>query len=103
MKIFNTFIQTGLIHSLETIGEEASIGGNQFVAAFSESTMDVMRNVFGDSDEVTTKATCLLSALTNRPRINETLIRINERKTYVITEVNSDAGSYIMTLRAKDA
>ena len=103
MKIFNTFIKTGLIHSLETIGEQASIGGDQFVAAFSESTMDVMRNVFGDSDEVTTRATCLVSALTNRPRINETLIRVGERKTYVITEVYSDAESYTITLRAKDA
>lgn len=101
--MFNTFIKAALTHSLETIGETASIGGNQFIAAFEESTMDVMRKVFGDSDEVTTKATCLKSALTNEPRINETLIRVDESKTYVITEVNSDTESYFITLRAKNA
>ena len=101
--MFNTFIKTALTHSLEAIGETASIGGNQFVAAFEESNMDVMRHVFGDADEVTTKATCLKSALTNAPRINETLIRVDDPKTYVITEVNSDTESYFITLREKGA
>ena len=103
MKTFSVFTKTGLSDSLKIIGEPATIGGNQFTASFEESSMDVTRHVFGDEDEVTTRATCLKSALTNAPRINETLIRVNLSKTYVITEVDSDLGSYAITLRAKDA
>ena len=102
MGIFDNFVRTGLIDSLNVIGEPASIGGNQFKAAFEDSTMDITRHVFGDEDDVNTIATCLKSALSNAPRIGETLIRVNERKTYVITEVQSDVESYRVTLRAKD-
>ena len=103
MGIFDNFVRTGLIDSLNVIGEPASIGGNQFKASFEDSEMDVTRHVFGDEDDVSTVATCLKSALTNAPRINETLIRVNQRKTYVILEVQSDVESYRITLRAKNA
>lgn len=103
MGTFSNFTKTGLTQTLAVIGEPASIGGNQFSAAFDDSSMDVTRHTFGDEDDVTTMATCLKSALTNEPRINETLIRVNERKTYVITNVQSDVESYEITLRAKDA
>ena len=102
MGIFSTFTKAGLIHSLRVIGEPASIGGNQFQASFEDSSMDVTRHVFGDEDDISTEATCLKSALTNAPRINEALIRVDQRKTYVITEVQSDIESYRITLRAKD-
>ena len=102
MRTFDTFVKTGMIDSLRVIGEPASIGGNQFQASFEDSSMDITRHVFGDEDDVSTVATCLKSALTNEPRINETLIRVNERKTYVITDVQSDVESYRVTLRAKD-
>ena len=103
MKSFSNFVKNAMINSLGVIGEPASIGGNQFQASFEDSSMDVTRHVFGDEDDVSTVATCLKSALTNEPRINETLIRVNKRKTYVITEVQSDIESYAITLRAKDA
>ena len=102
MEMFKQFTNTGLTHSLRVIGEPASIGGNQFQAAFEDSSMDVTRHVFGDEDDVSTEATCLKSALTNEPRIGETLIRVDQRKTYVITEVQSDVESYRISLRAKD-
>ena len=102
MSSFKNFAKMGITHTLRVIGETASIGGNQFQASFEESSMDITRHVFGDEDDVTTRATCLKSALTNEPRINETLIRVNERKTYVITDVQSDVESYAITLRAKD-
>jgi len=102
MGIFDNFVKTGLIDSLNVIGEPASIGGNQFKAAFDDSEMEVTRHMYGDEDEVTTEATCLLTELTNAPRIGETLIRVNQRKTYVILEVQSDVESYRITLRAKD-
>jgi len=102
MSSFKNFAKMGITHTLRVIGEPASIGGNQFQASFEESSMDITRHVFGDEDDVTTRATCLKSALTNEPRINETLIRVNERKTYVITDVQSDVESYAITLRAKD-
>ena len=102
MGVFSNFTKTGMVQSLRVVGEPASIGGNQFSAAFEESGMDVTRHTFGDEDEVTTTATCLKSALTNEPRINETLIRVDESKTYVITDVQSDVGSYTITLRAKN-
>jgi len=100
---FNQFVRTGLVDSLRVIGEPASIGGNQFAAAFDDSEMDVTRHIYGDDDEVTTEATCLKSALSNTPRIGETLTRIDHRKTYVITEVQQDVESYRLTMRAKDA
>jgi hypothetical protein len=100
---FNQFVRTGLVDSLRVIGEPASIGGNQFTAAFDDSEMDVTRHIYGDDDEVTTEATCLKSALSNTPRIGETLTRIDHRKTYVITEVQQDVESYRLTMRAKDA
>ena len=100
---YKSFTRAGLIHTIGVIGETASIGGNQFQASFEDSGMGVTRHMFGDEDEVTTEATCLKSALTNEPRINETLIRVNERKTYVITDVQSDVESYRITLRAKNA
>ena len=102
MSSFRDFAKMGITHTIRVIGEPASIGGNQFQASFEESSMDITRHVFGDEDDVTTRATCLKSALTNEPRINETLIRVNERKTYVITDVQSDVESYAITLRAKD-
>ena len=103
MKSFSNFVKNAMINSLGVIGEPASIGGNQFQASFEDSSMDITRHVFGDEDEVTTVATCLKSALTNEPRIGETLIRVDQRTTYVITEVQSDVESYAITLRAKDA
>ena len=102
MGVFSNFTKTGIVQSLRVVGEPASIGGNQFSAAFEESGMDVTRHTFGDEDEVTTTMTCLKSALPNEPRINETLIRVDESKTYVITDVQSDVGSYTITLRAKN-
>ena len=102
MGTFDNFIKTAMTNSLGVIGEPASIGGNQFQAAFEESSMDITRHVFGDEDDVSTVAPCLKSARTNEPRINETLIRVNQRKTYVITEVQSDVESYAITLRSKD-
>ncbi len=102
MGVFSNLTKTGLVQSLRVIGEPASIGGNQFAAVFDESNMDVTSHVYGDADEVTTTATCLKSALSNEPRIKETLTRVDERKTYVITGVNSDASSYTITLRAKN-
>ena len=102
MRIFDNFVKTGLVDSLRVIGEPASIGGNQFQAAFEDSEMNVTRHMFGDEDDISTMATCLKSALTNAPRINETLIRVDQRKTYVITDVQSDVESYRITLRAKD-
>ena len=92
-----------MIHTIGVIGETASIGGNQFQASFNESGMGVIRHMYGDEDEVTTQAVCLKSALTNEPRVNETLIRVDQRKTYVITSVQSDVESYEINLRAKDA
>jgi len=100
---FNQFVRTGLVDSLRVIGEPASIGGNQFTAAFDDSEMEVTRHIYGDDDEVTTEATCLKSALSNTPRIGETLTRIEHRKTYVITEVQQDVESYRLTMREKDA
>ena len=103
MSGFNQFTKASLIHSIRVIGESASIGGNQFQAAFDESSMDVTRHMYGDADEVTTSAVCLKSALSNEPRVGETLIRVQQRKTYVITEVQSDVESYEIYMRAKDA
>jgi len=100
---FNQFVRTGLVDSLRVIGEPASIGGNQFTAAFDDSEMEVTRHIYGDDDEVTTEATCLKSALSNTPRIGETLTRIEHRKNYVITEVQQDVESYRLTMREKDA
>jgi len=102
MSGFRTFAKMGITHTIRVIGEPASIGGNQFQASFEESSMDITRHVFGDEDDVTTRAVCLKSALTNAPRINETLIRIDERKTYVILDVQDDIESYELTLRRKD-
>ena len=102
MGTYSNFVRAGIVGTLAVIGEPASIGGNQFSAAFEESGMDVLRHTFGDEDEVTTTATCLKSELTNEPRIGETLIRIGQSKTYVITEVGSDVQSYTITLRAKN-
>tara|TARA_B110000483_G_scaffold152220_1_gene181060 strand:+ start:400 stop:720 length:321 start_codon:yes stop_codon:yes gene_type:complete len=102
MKTFGNFIKSGLVATLHVVGEPASIGGNQFLAAFDDASMDVTRHTFGDEDDVTTTAACLKSALTNEPRINETLIRVNESKTYVITDVQSDVQSYTITLRVKN-
>ena len=102
MGIYSNFVKAGIVGTLAVIGEPASIGGNQFSAAFDDSGMDVTRHMFGDEDEVTTTASCLKSALTNEPRINETLIRVNESKTYVILSVQSDVESYTITLRAKN-
>lgn len=102
MDIFSGFVKRGMTHALGVIGEPASIGGNQFPASFDDLSMDVTRHMFGDEDEVTTIATCLKADLSNAPRINETLIRVNHRKTYVITNVQSDAETYEITLRAKD-
>jgi len=100
---YKSFTRAGLIHTIGVIGETASIGGNQFQASFSESGMGVTHHMYGEEDEVTTQAVCLKSALTNEPRVNETLIRVEQRKTYVITSVQSDIESYEITLRAKDA
>ena len=102
MSSFENFTKMGVTHSLEIIGEAASIGGNQFLAIFEESAMDITSHVFGDEDEITTVSTCLKSALSKPPRINQTLIRVNGPITYVITEVESDIASYRITLRAKN-
>jgi len=102
MSIFDQFTKDALTESLRIIGETATIGGNQFQAAFDESGMTVNRNPYGDEDEVTTIATCLSSALSDKPKIGETLIRVKTSKTYVILEVQEDVGSYEITLRAKN-
>ena len=102
MRTCDTFVKSGLVATLRVIGEPASIGGNQFQAAFGEAIMDMTSHVYGDEDDVTIEATCLKSALTNEPRINETLIRVDHRKTYVITKVDSDVESYTITIRAKN-
>lgn len=102
MSTFDQFTKSGLTQSLSVIGEPATIGGNQFKAAFDESGMSVSRNQFGDEDEVTTVATCLKSALSDKPKISETLIRVNTSMTYVILEVQEDVESYEITLRAKN-
>ena len=102
MSTFDQFTKSGLTQSLNVIGETATIGGNQFKAAFDESDMAVNRNPYGDEDEVTTIATCLKSALSDKPRINETLIRAKTSTTYVILEVQEDVESYEITLRAKN-
>lgn len=103
MGIFEDFTRSGLIHSLRVIGEPASIGGNQFTAAFDESEMDVTFRAYGEDDEVTTQATCIKSDLSNAPRVNEVLTRINQRRDYVITDVQSDVNSYRLTMREKHA
>ena len=99
---YSTFTRAGLIQTIGVIGEPASIGGNQFQASFDETDMDVTRHMYGDEDEMTTQAVLLKSAVTNAPRIGETLIRVEQRKTYVITSVQSDVESYEINLRAKD-
>jgi len=99
---YKTFTRAGLIQTIGVIGEPASIGGNQFQASFDETDMDVTRHMYGDEDEMTTQAVLLKSAVTNAPRIGETLIRVEQRKTYVITSVQSDVESYEINLRAKD-
>ena len=99
---YKSFTRAGLIHTIGVIGETASIGGNQFQASVDEAEMDVTRHMYGDEDEITTQAVCLKSALTNAPRIGETLTRVEQRKTYVITSVQSDVESYEINLRAKD-
>ena len=99
---YRTFTRAGLIKTIGVIGEPASIGGNQFQASFDETDMDVTRHMYGDEDEMTTQAVLLKSAVTNAPRIGETLIRVEQRKTYVITSVQSDVESYEINLRAKD-
>jgi len=103
MSLFDKFIENGMIDALSELGEPASIGGNQFLASFDDSDMFVTRHLYGDDDEVTTEATCLKSALSNKPRIGETLTRIEISKTYVITEVQVDVESYRLTMREKDA
>ena len=102
MSTFKQFTKIGLTHTIKVIGETASIGGNQFQASFDETDMDVTRHMYGDEDEMTTQAVLLKSAVTNAPRVGETLIRVDQRKTYVITEVQSDVESYELNLRAKD-
>jgi hypothetical protein len=102
MGTFDQFTKTALTQSLNVIGELATIGGNQFTASFDESEMSVSRNPYGDEDEVTTVATCLKSALSNKPEINETLTRVATSTTYVILEVQEDVSSYEITLRAKN-
>ena len=102
MKAFANFIKSGIVTTLHVVGEPASIGGNQFQASFDETDMDVTRHMYGDEDEMTTQAVLLKSAVTNAPRIGETLIRVEQRKTYVITSVQSDVESYEINLRAKD-
>ena len=99
---YRTFTRAGLIQTIGVIGEPASIGGNQFQASFDETDMDVTRHMYGDEDEMTTQAVLLKSSVTNAPRIGETLIRVEQRKTYVITSVQSDVESYEINLRAKD-
>jgi len=100
---FDQFVKTGLVDSLRVIGEPASIGGNYFRAAFGESEMDVTYHSFGEDDEVTTIATCLKSELSNEPRVGETLTRVDQRKTYVVTGVQSDLNSHRIYLREKNA
>ena len=102
MSTFKQFTKIGLTEAIKVIGEPASIGGNQFQASFDETDMDVTRHMYGDEDEMTTQAVLLKSAVTNAPRVGETLIRVDQRKTYVITEVQSDVESYELNLRAKD-
>ena len=102
MSTFKQFTKIGLTHTIKVIGEPASIGGNQFQASFDETDMDVTRHMYGDEDEMTTQAVLLKSAVTNAPRVGETLIRVDQSKTYVITEVQSDVESYELNLRAKD-
>ncbi len=102
MSIFDQFTKDALTESLRIIGETATIGADSFQAAFDESDMVVNRNRYGDEDEVTTIATCLKSALSDKPQINETLIRVKTSTTYVILEVQEDVESYEITLRAKD-
>ena len=102
MSNFNQFTKSALKLSIGVIGEAASIGGNQFQAAFDESDMEVTRHSYGDEDEVTTIAVCMKPDITNEPRVGETLIRVAQNKTYVILSVQSDVESYEITLRAKN-
>lgn len=102
MGIFESFTKNAFSNALRVLGEPASIGGNQFRAAFDESDMDVAYHSYGEDDEVTTMATCLKSELSNEPRVGETLKRIDQRKRYVITSVQSDVNSYRISLREKN-
>ena len=100
--MFDNFIKDALAESLAVIGEPVSIGGNQFKAAFDEIEMSVDRNVYGDADEMTARATCASADLTDKPKIGEVLTRINTSKRYVILDVQEDVGSYEISLRAKN-
>lgn len=102
MSNFQHFTKSALKISIGVIGETASIGGNQFQAAFDESDMEVTRHSYGDEDEMTTTAVCMKADITNAPRTGETLIRAQQSKTYVIMSVQSDVESYEITLRAKN-
>ena len=102
MGIFENFTKNAFSNALRVLGEPASIGGNQFRAAFDESDMDVTYHSYGEEDEVTTMATCLKSELSNEPRVGETLKRIDQRKSYVITSVMSDVNTYRIGLREKN-
>ena len=102
MSSYNQFTKASLVHSIKVIGETASIGGNQFQIAFDESSMDVTNHLYGDEDDVTTSAVCLKSQLSNKPIIGETLTRIENSKTYVITSVQEDLNSFEIYLREKN-
>lgn len=103
MTMFDKFTANGIKQTISVIGETAFIAGNQFKAAFEESTMDVSRFSYGDSDEINTRLTCLKKDLSNTPRIGETLTRLEGNITYVIQEVSDDLGIYKINLRAKNA
>jgi hypothetical protein len=102
MNAFRSFTKTALTHTLQVLGEPASIGGDQFLCAFSEARGEITSHAYGDEDDSTLYCNLLSSAVSNTPRVGETLTRINERKTYVILEVSDDIESYELQLRRKD-
>lgn len=99
--MFSNFVISAIRQSLKVIGEPANIGGNQFEAAFDEMEMTVDRNIYGDTDQVTARATCVAEDLDRKPEIGETLQRVRTSVRYVILNVQEDEGTYELHLREK--
>jgi hypothetical protein len=102
MGVFDKFVSDGLRSAMRTLGEQATIGADTFTASFDEMEMSVDRNVYGDSDEITTTATCMQDDLSAKPAIGGTLLRVATGKTYVILGVQADTESYEISLRIKN-
>lgn len=102
MGVFDKFVNDGLRSALRTVGESATIGTDTFTGSFDELEMSVERNVYGDSDDVTTTLTCMQNDLIAKPAIGGTLLRVATGKTYVILGVQVDNESYEISLRLKN-